>query len=219
MFGVTTEELCEHIQKAGDLEDRWKREKDGRGRWQVLRDVYAYYGPMIAQYPHGMNPYLVEWDFTPIEWHVWSDIRGGGLPFYPQYPVGRYFLDFGDPHKKIGLEADGRAFHDKAKDKKRDEDLSAQGWRIFRVAGYETLAAKHYPFDEGWWHRHTENPDAFRQEVEAWSLRWSEAVAWALRHVYYTEDPDKYEFIDIAYRCLNAHKLADFDLLREGLGE
>ena len=43
-----------------------------------------------------------------------------GLPFYPQYPIGKYFVDFADPVKKIVIECDGKKYHqDKEKDKRR----------------------------------------------------------------------------------------------------
>ena len=77
---------------------------------------------------------------TPIECNLWSDIRGSGsLFFFPQMPVGPYFVDFGDPVHKVALEADGRAFHDSRRDSKRDAVLMDEyGWTVLRFSGRET---------------------------------------------------------------------------------
>lgn len=83
------------------------------------------------------DPYLMDWDFSPIESMVWGDIRDMCLPFYPQMPVLNYFLDFGCPFLKIGIECDGKAWHDKEKDKARDARLASAGWMIFRIEGHE----------------------------------------------------------------------------------
>jgi very-short-patch-repair endonuclease len=83
------------------------------------------------------DPYLMDWQFTPIEHSVWQDIRCAGLPFFPQMPVLNYFLDFGNPFLKIGIECDGKQWHDKDRDAIRDARLSAEGWEIYRIPGHE----------------------------------------------------------------------------------
>ncbi len=67
----------------------------------------------------------------------------------PQYPVGRYHVDFavfvenfhGDI-LRIAVECDGHDFHEKtkaqaARDKKRDRFLQTEGWRVLRFTGSE----------------------------------------------------------------------------------
>lgn len=87
------------------------------------------------------DPYqIADWAslFTPIEAWLWSDIRRAGLPLWPQLPVGRFFVDFGNPVKKIAVECDGAQFHkDKAKDAARDAELEAQGWTVHRIEGWQ----------------------------------------------------------------------------------
>jgi len=71
------------------------------------------------------------------------DNRQNGLIRYPvmaQHAIKcgtkEYPLDFAIPNLKIGLEADGEAFHSSPKqvahDRERDQNLSQQGWTILR---------------------------------------------------------------------------------------
>ena len=82
-----------------------------------------------------------EWDgivtLTPIEESIWTHIRTSSAIFYPQYPVGRFFVDFANPVAKVAIECDGAEFHkDKAKDAARDQALHAMGWKVYRVPGH-----------------------------------------------------------------------------------
>lgn len=107
-------------------------------RWQIIRDYYAKVTPMILR---GERPGVYElglYDFlTPIEVYLWEEIRTYGLPFYMQYPVGRRFVDFGDPVKKIALEADGKAYHTPEGDAEKNAALAEHGWMVFRFTGSE----------------------------------------------------------------------------------
>ncbi len=109
-----------------------------------IRKLYAEVLPLwMADYKatgrmHN-DPYLHDWQFSPIEQRVWSDIRCECLPFYPQMPVLNYFLDFGNPFLKIGIECDGKDFHNKERDAIRDDRLSRAGWTIYRIPGHECV--------------------------------------------------------------------------------
>ena len=72
------------------------------------------------------------------------------LVIYPQYQIGRYRADFalfakfynGPVVHKLVIECDGHDFHEKTKiqaqrDKKRDRDLTAAGYQVFRFTGSE----------------------------------------------------------------------------------
>ena len=91
----------------------------------------------------GDDPYSIyDWFkiWTPIERNVWGDIRYLGLPFYPQFPVDKYFIDFADPIKQIGIEVDGKEWHrDKEKDENRQKVLEELGWTIIRIQGKTTF--------------------------------------------------------------------------------
>lgn len=73
---------------------------------------------------------------TPIEQWLWSDIRHHGAVLYPQYPVGKYFVDFASPRLKVAIECDGAAFHrDREKDAFRQAQIEALGWTVYRISG------------------------------------------------------------------------------------
>src|SRR5690606_8034649 len=73
---------------------------------------------------------------SPIERIAWCSIKNQRkIQLYPQYPIGKYFVDFGNPFHKIALELDGKNFHDEEKDYIRDSELKEIGWTVFRVKG------------------------------------------------------------------------------------
>lgn len=106
---------------------------DWRSRLDGYRKAYA-----IAQVERqeDYDPYTVETHMTMIERGVWSDIRCFGLPFYPQYPVGRFVADFADPKKRIAIECDGAAYHNPVRDAARDREMEALGWSVIRIEGW-----------------------------------------------------------------------------------
>lgn len=103
--------------------------------WEERQDIRKTY----RLGTHLDDMYSMDWAgmFTPIESDCWSSIRGHGLPFHPQYPVGNKFVDFADPEKKIAIEADGKQFHEKKRDAVRDAELAELGWIVFRLTGSE----------------------------------------------------------------------------------
>lgn len=119
------------------------------GTWkarQALRDFYAdAHDEIMAAEPHewGIDTYEVDWIkvFTPIERALWHDIRSEGAVLYPQNPVGRYFADFCNPKAGVIIECDGRAWHaDKKKDKARDAELRALGFKTYRIRGTDCFS-------------------------------------------------------------------------------
>lgn len=113
-------------------------------RCEALKAFYMHARAEILAKPDGwgIDPYEVWWAdvFTPIEAAMWHELRRAGLVFYPQLPVGRAFVDFGNPFHKIAIECDGKAFHqDYLKDKARDVLLAERGWRVYRITGADCL--------------------------------------------------------------------------------
>lgn len=112
--------------------------------WNAIRAHYAWATPLILAERRdewAIDAYAwCEFDMihmTPIESWLWADIRECGAIFYPQYPVGKFFVDFANPVAKVAIECDGAAYHqDKAKDSARDRVLQDMGWTVYRVPGY-----------------------------------------------------------------------------------
>lgn len=111
----------------------------------IIRSYYNTWEHMIMEYyeKYPGKYYSVnelDWPniFTPIESLAWYEIRvRPGIVMYPQYPAGKYTIDFANPHLKIGLEFDGARYHDIDRDRKRDTELYDMGWTIYRIKGSE----------------------------------------------------------------------------------
>lgn len=110
-----------------------------RGMYTDFHDDIAAAGPR----EWGVDPYIVDWPalFTAIEYALWCDIRAAGIVMYPQYPVLGYFVDFGNPCARVAIECDGRAYHqDRGADWKRQREIEAQGWTVYRITGRDCLS-------------------------------------------------------------------------------
>lgn len=153
--------------------------KESYKDWSPRSDPYRYY----------------DWSkiFTPIEENVWHDIRVLGLPFYPQFPIKRYFVDFADPLKKIALEVDGKKYHqDKSKDKKREQEIKNIGWRVIRFPGKITFKEYQDYFPEDFEEKLIENyeykEDRQIQRNYYWkeyTTKYSEGILLKLKKEYY----------------------------------
>jgi very-short-patch-repair endonuclease len=161
-----------------------------------IRKAYQELLPQwIAEYEKTGNmrhdPYFMDWQFTPIERHVWSDIRALGLPFYPQVPVLNYFIDFACPMMKIGVECDGKAWHMHDLDKARDARLAAEGWMIFRIEGHECFRVVD-PWDDCLDLDDSERADL----VNRYYMTTSEGILKAIKQRYFeTEGINKYRYL------------------------
>ena len=79
---------------------------------------------------------------TPIEKNTFDYIQIINLPLLPQFPIRNYFVDFGDPIKKIAIEVDSKQFHcDEKKDYKRQREIEDDGWIFYRIKGQYTYSA------------------------------------------------------------------------------
>lgn len=117
-----------------------------RERFQNIRANYRRHQAMVDAGLLGWfdsDPYEVgDWPsvFTPIENALWCDIRMYGLDLWPQFPVGRFFVDFGNPVAKVAIECDGAEWHqDQAKDAARDQELESMGWQVIRIPGWQCV--------------------------------------------------------------------------------
>ena len=76
-------------------------------------------------------------------WDMWIEDseRASKIPLFPQYHVGRYYLDFAHPETKTAIEIDGRMYHTDqytfTHDRVRQRTLEKQGWCFIRFSGDE----------------------------------------------------------------------------------
>lgn len=76
---------------------------------------------------------------SPLEERVIRRLLELNLPirFESQFEVKPYRIDIAFVDSKVGLELDGKDYHDPIKDKLRDEYLeTVEGWKIERVPGW-----------------------------------------------------------------------------------
>lgn len=111
-----------------------------RGYWRHHELEILRAGPSCW----GVDPYA--WDhevgisMSPIEAALWFDIRLASVVLYPQWPVGRYFVDFANPAAKVAIECDGKAWHtDAHRDAQRQREIEALGWTVYRIGGADCL--------------------------------------------------------------------------------
>lgn len=156
-----------------------------------IREMYKHIDTSIY------SPYPIDWVplFTPIEYMVWCDIRDYPINMWPQYPVGKYFADFANVQKKIVIECDGKQWHDEEKDAKRDAEMIADGWTVYRIPGYEcnrVVERDDYENEEEYW-----------KDLYASSSGVIKAIHYFyFKHTYRMDD----EELGLALRCLNQHR-------------
>lgn len=191
---------------------------------QVVKAYYKAHMPYLEkhnqQYPFTMyRAYAFDWSriFTPIEFSAWQSIRiKGGLPLYPQFPVDNYIIDFADPFKKIGLELDGKAYHDKEKDTIRDKDLRSKGWNIYRITGSEMENLKFKDWESYTFILNYNGDQDIEEEdyhdLKHWILNTGDGVIEAIKALNYrrSEHADTYlenHFLDLCRQTLTKHTL------------
>lgn len=188
-------------------------------KWGFLRQIYMELLPWILERAKvntviPINPYPVNWlrYFSPIEEIAWISIRSHYMALYPQFPVFNYFIDFANPHLRIGLELDGKDFHNPEKDKVRDELLWKHGWRIFRIKGSE-CHVKYKSRDEileDYSSNHGDE-DQRDSEYKHWITNTADGVVYALKIVYFLKD-ETHPLYDLCYYALEDHRGAHFPL-------
>jgi very-short-patch-repair endonuclease len=212
---VITDEWLERRAKLKQLKLEFASLETIQQKWGYLRKIYAELMPDIlaasAQSKWRMiDPYFIDWApfLSPIEYDAWQSIRNKGLPFYPQFPILNYFIDFANPRFKIGLELDGKDYHDPIKDKARDERLFEEGWRIFRVAGAECYT----PFKQYEEIRQLDYENERDEALVNWLCHTSDGVIESIKIFYFRND-DAPPHLALAARSLMQHKLVNFDIV------
>lgn len=167
------------------------------------------------------NPYTDElrWEemFTPIEESTWNSIRSfGKCPLYPQYPVRKYFVDFGNPVVKVALECDGLLYHaDKRKDQVRDKVLLDAGWVVYRVGGADCNRVFDKIEELKEYNDYTDEEKY--QILDEWYSTTVDGVirAIAIFHMGLKEHFYHEQEVDLAFKCLTKRISIDDDMLAE----
>lgn len=139
------------------LAELYKEYSEAEG-WERRNVLYRYYdlvAPQIMKtaaeegpYTRGCEKYGLPWaeTFSHAEKFAWGKLHNHpSVVLYPEYPVDKFFLDFGNPALSIGVEIDGKNYHDADDDLARDLALLRQGWIIFRVPAKELFWDLEHP--------------------------------------------------------------------------
>lgn len=150
-------------------------------RWKAIRDIYKTIDT------GAYSAYPVDWTllFSPIESAAWGAIRYLGLPFWPQFPIDRFFADFADPNKKIVIECDGKDFHDPLRDEKRDSEMNALGWTVFRISGADCKRIIEDPWEEFSILKYEGQRSAAENLVFEWATKTVDGLVWAIGVQFY----------------------------------
>ena len=100
----------------------------------------------LAEWVHQCKEYdeLIPSLESPIEKLFFDACKAEMIFMEPQYPVGKYRIDFALPLQKIAVEIDGHDYHktkeQRTKDAARDRWLTINGWTVIRFTGSEVYA-------------------------------------------------------------------------------
>jgi len=130
------------------------------------------------------NPYHVcpFEHLSPIEKSAWEAIKSGNNDFVPHFPVGKYVLDFANPHFMIGIECDGKQWHNAEKDAVRDRWFADKGWLIFRLEGRKCHYAMDYIYNVIDAEYSSELSDHETEYVRKFMNRTVEGLMISIRH-------------------------------------
>lgn len=160
-----------------------------------------------------------DWKINENERSLWSSIQMRPMAMYPEFPVVRWFVDFGNPCLKIALEADSKTHHERSRDTTRDEILLEFGWKTFRVSHEENFPDDvHEPSNILTMMTEGNESDAL-DAMERWMMHTSDGVVEAVNFFYFMP-PNKRlwrikhypEYLSFATETLEEHRLVEFPL-------
>ncbi len=199
-----------NARKIAPFEDAIRDAPNWSARLTAIRAYYREYEAVYGTDYTGCDPYKggLFIHMTPIEHLLWQDVRGSWqAPVVMQYPVGPYFVDFGCPHQRIAIEADGKEFHDPDIDRVRDQALwSEYGWKVYRVTGKQC-------------HRTFASPAEFIADYrERWEAEPGQDEIDRMAHGFYVRSSTG---VVRAIKCLELKEIGPGDYgrwMRESLG-
>ena len=134
-----TKETCDKIKKASEKLSKSTKGKTGHKMSAEARKKISEARKKYIKEHNGIwwnsrskckKSYAEEWTKKILENEVKDNT------FREEFHIGRWFLDFAWPEKKIGIEIDG-AQHEwadrKKNDEEKDEYCKSQGWKILRL--------------------------------------------------------------------------------------
>jgi very-short-patch-repair endonuclease len=199
-------------------------------KWGFFRQIYMENIPKILEasqkdIKQWSQVYYFDWlsHFSPIEKIAWSSIRETGkIVLYPQFPVFNFFIDFANPFLRLGLELDGKDFHNEHKDFEKDIKLKRFGWKIFRVSGKEAneIYLTNNELDE----RGIVGKEK-KEAIEHWVLNTCDGVINSIKYWYFlTEKERQHEFNfylnpEEKEEKINFHVLAKLSLEKHNLAK
>lgn len=210
--------LSYDFEKSESITDKW-----GFYRQVYMENISDIIGTSKKDIKKWDNSYYLNWrnHFSPIEEIAWDSIREmGNLVLYPQFPVFNHFIDFANPYLKIGVELDGKDYHDIEKDTERDFKLQRFGWKIFRISGKE--ANQTYLTNNELDDKEIVNEEKIRQ-VQNWILNSCDGILTAIKYWYFSNDEEKennfkfYINIEENEEVIDIYSLAKLSLERHNL--
>jgi very-short-patch-repair endonuclease len=219
------ESFVQYVKTNGQLKDDLDNAKN---YYQKLISLKTYYESNLTEilqtYYESKHLWFIvyptDWSklFTEIEFQAWCAIREKGrIVLYPQFPVDNYFIDFANPGLKIGLELDGKDFHDKEKDKQRDLNLKQQGWTIYRISGKEMYRTNYTTIGEIDYNEMSEQE--IHNKLSYWLLETGDGVIQAIKEIYFENrfdieyEDEEWEAILSNYKTLCERTLDDHKIV------
>lgn len=222
MFG---DDAWKRIIRRSELEQNIENASGVFGKLEATRRFYKDAEPEIlatfrkSRFLWAFS-YPFDWSriFSPIEQMAWSAIRcKGRIVLYPQYPALNYWMDFANPGLKIGLELDGKEFHDKGRDSERDKRLQAEGWKVYRISGKEMYRTN---FKDWFLMREEEiwDEDDVVQNLRHWLYETGDGIIEAIKQIHFTgtdyygpyEEHSEYvygKYLEYCHNTLDMHQL------------
>ena len=163
---------------------------NGPAKWGAIRRLYELIGD-----DHD-DRYPIDWTriFTPIEAAIWEESHYLCGQLLPQYPVGKCFVDFALPKKRIAIECDGRAYHDHVSDAERDRYLGSLGWTVYRISGSDCKRMLETPWDTIADRQLDGESDEARQIVREWLRSTAEGLIASIAAVHFARPVCRYSY-------------------------
>jgi very-short-patch-repair endonuclease len=100
-----------------------------------------------------------------VQLNLYNDIKLVGLLLYPYYPIGEYFIDFGNPFAKVGIEI---LYKNGGLENKQDRlnFFKENGWTVYTIDSKNTYETAFELFDRT--KQNTETLDLDQIELNDW---------------------------------------------------